>query len=996
VLGPLELVGGKAALPVGGAKLRAVLALLAVHVGEAVSEDRLIEVLWGDAAPRTAMKTLRSYISRLRGLLADAEDRLVVETTPGGYRLRAAADVLDVVRVEALAQQAREAVARGDHPWAAVALSEALRTWRGVPLEEFAGEPWAVAESVRLAELREVLVEERVDAELACGRHAALVPELESLVAQHPLRERLWAQRIVALYRSGRQADALRVFQELRSLLAEELGIEPSHELRRLELQVLEQDHALDWTPGEPLAGASPRSSVPTGVVTFVLTDVEGSTARWEQDAGTMAAALADHESAVREAVEANGGAVIKARGEGDSTFSVFWTAHAAATAAIAIQSALADAAGVRVRIGIHTGEAEERDGDYFGPTVNRAARLRDAANAGQTVCSSVTGQLLLEAVRPIEVIDLGEHRLRDIGRADRIHQIGSGTFPPLRGTETSRNNLPAQATLFIGRSADVEAITDLLERHPLVVLTGVGGVGKTRLALEAAASVLDRMADGVFFVDLAPVSDGDLVAPTVASALSLPSSRDSATDVAGFLAQRHALVVLDNCEHLIDACATVLSELLARGIKGRVLATTREAFGLEGERVWQVPSLDDDESRHLFVTRASAVRNSFAMDDSTVSAVDEICHRLDGIPLAIELAAARVAHLSPQQIAERLGDRFSLLTGGRGRVQRQHTLQAALDWSHDLLEPAEQTLLRRLGVFNGTFTLDAVEGICADDQLDTVSILDVLGALVDKSLVVARDGRYRLLETVRLYTEQRLAAASESETFRNRHLRWYLEWTESLVAEATGATAAARRMELDLGNVSVAVSWALAQHHREAAARLAVATAPMWFYSSHSYEAAAWLRPVLDDAAGLPPDLRAACFACLSHVGMMMLTGDVFALARSAVRVEGATPTGPLALAWGILASVSAIRGTMRDDDVAEGLDSAACEVRSLTVRQDFWRAEALNLCAEGYLVVGRFDDAVQFATESVECAIEAEFAQVEWNSRSILLVAWHLLGEH
>jgi DNA-binding SARP family transcriptional activator len=316
----LEVVSAEGVVNLGGAKVRAVLALLAVHVNEAVSEDRLIEVVWGDSAPRTATKTLRSYVSRLRAALAPGEGRLVIDTTPGGYRLRAAEDVLDVARVEALAKQAREATERGDHAWAAVALTEALRTWRGQPLGEFSGESWAAVEAARLSELRETLLEERVDAELACGRHAALLPELEALTSEHPLRERLWGQRMVALYRSGRQADALRVYQGVRILLADELGIEPSHELRRLEQQVLAQDHALDWSVTAPPASPTPGPSLPSGVVTFLLTDIEGSTALWDTTPEAMAQALTRHDALVRGPVEFYGGVFLKARGEGDSS----------------------------------------------------------------------------------------------------------------------------------------------------------------------------------------------------------------------------------------------------------------------------------------------------------------------------------------------------------------------------------------------------------------------------------------------------------------------------------------------------------------------------------------------------------------------------------------------------------------------------------------------------------------------------------------------------
>jgi predicted ATPase/DNA-binding SARP family transcriptional activator len=985
----------------GGGKVRSVLALLAVHVNEAVSEDALVEALWGNGAPRTSSKTLQSYVSRLRGALAEGQDRLTVETTPGGYRLRAAEEALDVAKVEALAAQARDAAERGDHSWAAVALSEALRTWRGVPLAEFATEPWATAESARLAELRETLIEERVDAELACGRHAALVPELEALTSEHPLRERLWGQRMVALYRAGRQADALRVYQALRKRLADELGIDPSPGLRRLEQQVLDQDRALEWTPLEPEVARPSASRRPTGVVTVLLTDVEGSTARWDEDPEAMAAALAQHDVIVREAVEAHGGTLVKSKGEGDSTFSVFATAEAAANAATAIHQGLQASGSLRTRIGIHTGEPDERDDDYFGPTLNRAARLRDAACGGQTICSSVTGHLLLDGVRPVEVVDLGEHHLRDLGRVEHVFQIGGGTFPPLRSLERQRHNLPARATSFIGRGNDVGAVVELLEDYRLVVLTGVGGVGKTRLGLEVATAFVDRGLDGVFFVDLAPVSDPSLITSAIGKVL--PGGAGSAIaedELLAYLARRQVLVVLDNCEHLVDACADLLEKVLSAGGPSRVLATSREAFGLAGERDWQVRSLREDECRELFATRASAVRTSFRVDETNAATVDEICRRLDGIPLAIELAAARVAHLPPQQIAERLNDRFTLLTGGRGRVQRQHTLQTALDWSHDLLESEEQVLLRRLGVFNGSFTLPAAEGICSDDQLLSARVLDLLSSLVNRSLVDAQDdGRYRLLETVRLYAEVRLADAAETEDVRDRHLRWFVGWAESLAAVADSVDEQAERLERDFDNVSAAVAWALAQRRAPVAGRLIVAAAPMWMWARHAWEVDPWLSSVLNDPESLEPDLLVACLACRSHNGSVLLAEGAWDLAAAGTRVVGAAKTGLLATCWAQVAQSTATFARLSGDLQPAELDQAVAEALAIhhsLAAPDVWAAEALNLCGEAYLMLGRYPECIRLAEQSEAVATAIGVAWLAAMNRRMLAVAWHLLGEH
>lgn len=752
---------------------------------------------------------------------------------------------------------------------------------------------------------------------------------------------------------------------------------------------------------------SSSSARLPSGVVTFLLTDIEGSTARWEAEPELMTAALVRHDEVVREAIEAWGGTLVKSKGEGDSTFSVFEAADAAASAAMAIHVALEAAGPLRVRIGMHTGEAVERDGDYFGPTVNRAARLRAAAHGGQTICSSLTGRLVLEGDRSIALFDLGEHGLKDLARADRIIQIGAGDFPPLRTAPARRDNLPTHPTEFVGRARDVEAVAGLLDHDRLVVLTGVGGVGKTRLSLEVAASFFDRAPDGAYFVDLAPVSDPSLLASTIANVLPFaPTSGDIAGELVAFLAERHVLVVLDNCEHLVDACADLLGRVLSSGGAGRVLATSREPFGIAGERDWQVGSLDAAESSELFALRAAAVRSSFTVDETNEGVVTEICQRLDGVPLAIELAAARVAHLHPEQIARRLNDRFTLLAGGRGRVQRHETLEAALDWSYDLLEPAEQVLLRRLSVFNGSFTLEAVEGICSDQWLDPSDILDVLAALVRQSLVDVRDdGRYRLLETVRLYAERRLAEARENEARRDRHLDWYLDLVEAPATAGGRASDAVARLELDHDNVSVAVSWAVARQRVPLAGRIAVATAPMWMYGRHTQEAWRWLAPVLADRDVLEPELLVACLAGQAYNSSMLLADDAFDLAKQATLVPGAPATSQLGYcraALAVLASVIAVGAPVdpsQGPTVDEAIGSARStlhEARESSRPLDIWYAEALEVCGEALLVLGRFAESADLARDSLAAAEVVGLDPFTANVRRLLIVALHLDGDH
>lgn len=500
LLGPVDVVGVDD-LPVvlGGPKERLVLAVLAVHAGDVVSEDRLIDAVWGEHPPRTATKTLQSYVSRLRKTLSSC-DGLRIESVSSGYALRHDADAIDVTRLDRLLREARRSSAAGDHDRAARALLEAERLWRGPVLGELAGEPFALAEAARLEELRTIVIEERIEAELVAGRHSAVVAELESLTARYPLRERLWKARMLALYRCGRQADALEVFHHLREHLAEQLGLDPSPEVAALERAILVQSPDLEPPHTEQRV---PAQTLPSGVVTFLLTDIERSTALWEQDAEGMDRALRAHDAMLASVVEANRGVLLKSRGEGDSTFSVFWRASDAAAAALAAQvelERLALPVVVRVRMSIHTGEAFERDGDYYGPAVNRAARLRDVAGGSEIVVSGSTAELLADhAGGAWELVSLGERRLRDLARPESVcalvpagarparadRERAAGTAPPLPATV-------ARDDAFVARRAELDRLSTLWEQtkageRRAVFLSGEPGIGKSALAAALA-----------------------------------------------------------------------------------------------------------------------------------------------------------------------------------------------------------------------------------------------------------------------------------------------------------------------------------------------------------------------------------------------------------------------------------------------------------------------------------------------------------------------------
>ncbi len=541
-------------------------------------------------------------------------------------------------------------------------------------------------------------------------------------------------------------------------------------------------------------------SERPSGTVTFLFTDIEGSTRAWEQHPETMRASLVEHDTVLRSSIEAHGGYVFSTGGDGFA--AAFHRAGDAASAALEAQRALAaqtwpEPLRLMVRMGIHSGEAHERDGDYFGPVLNRTARIMQIGHGGQTLVSLAAEELLRHGQPPVDLIDLGEHRLRDLGRAERIFQLGHGQHPAIRSLDSYNANLPVILSSFVGRERETADLVDHLGRDRLVTLTGVGGMGKTRLALQVAAELVPVFADGVRFVELAGVEDPAAVAQVAASAFELQEvlGRSALETLVAYLRHRQALVVLDNCEHVIDSAAELVEAIVLGCPSVRVLATSREGLGVAGEQIVAVAPLstvteaadvgrtDRSSAVELFVDRARAVNAEFRLDGSNAEAVAQICARLDGMPLALELAAARIRMMSPRDLAARLDDRFALLTGRARRAVRRHqTLRTAIDWSFDLLDDAERMVLRRLGVFTGSFSLTAAEAVVTGDGIAESAVLDILGGLVDKSLVnvLATTGtRYRMLETVREYARERLVEGGELAAFEAAHARWFVTFAE-------------------------------------------------------------------------------------------------------------------------------------------------------------------------------------------------------------------------
>ncbi|GAA4688234.1 BTAD domain-containing putative transcriptional regulator [Pseudonocardia yuanmonensis] len=773
LLGPVAVVVDGDERTVGRSGERALLTLLALRAGRAVPVAGLIDDLWGDRLPDDPGNALQTRVSKLRRALAAAGAPGVVVTRAPGYVLEVEPGRVDALRVPELVERAL----RADPARAEELLTEALALWRGEPLAEFADEAWAGPERARLAELRLAAIEERARLRLAAGRDAEVLAEVEPLVAAHPLRERLHAHRMTALYRAGRQAEALQVYADLRRALADQLGLDPSPELEALHDAVLRRHPDLD-----PPAVAQSRTYAP----------------------------------------------------------------------------------------------------------------------------------------------------------------------------------LPARLTAVLGRDRERERVAQLCRDRRLVTLTGPGGAGKTTLATEAARTVPDRFPDGVVLVELAGVEDPARVPTAVVDALGLAGDAavDPAERLVRALRDSRMLLVVDNCEHVVDACAVLVQRLLAGCPSLHVLASSREALAVPGEvqlpvRPLPVPPVDagpdelaGNDAVRLFAERAWAAAPCFVLDDSTLGPVAEICRRLDGLPLALELAAARVAVLPVDRIAERLSDRFALLTAGsRTAAARHRTLQATLDWSHALLDDEERVLLRRLAVFRGGWTLEEAEAACAGDPLSVGAVLDVLTRLVARSLVVdahGGDGRFRMLETVRAYAARRLDDAGERAEFARRHAEAVLALAEATAPLLRGRDqhAALARLRSERDNVDAALAWALdhVADAPEVGLRLVGALGWWWYFGRHD-EGRRVVDGVLDAAVGGSPAARAVAHqaaslvwrpgACVVHPSPRCATEAAVSLA--AAEEAGADATATYAR---ILLAVEGVTGA--DPAGAEELLTTA--EQALTCAGDEW----------------------------------------------------------
>jgi predicted ATPase/DNA-binding SARP family transcriptional activator len=798
LFGELEAEQAGVPVPVRGAKQRALLALLTLQPGQPVSADRLIDVLWGDGQAAHPANALQAQIGQLRRTFGPA----AILTTEAGYALDLGPDEVDVVRFEQLVAEGRQLAADGEMALASAALGEALSLRRGEPLAEFTYAGFFDAERARLDELTLVARESRAGADLGLGRHGELAAELEALCREHPLRERLWELLILALYRAGRQAEALRAYTEVRDRLVGEMGIDPGPALRELQARILAQDPSLVAASPAPVRAAAPPKAV---------------------------------------------------------------------------------------------------------------------------------------------------------------------------------GNLRERLSSFIGRDAELDQLREALRSSRLVTLTGPGGAGKTRLAVEAAAALRDKHRNGAWLVELASVAQADEVAPAAAGALEAsafagPQPAGSTTQlIVRHLAGRSLVVVLDNCEHVITAAAALADTLLGAVPGLRLIATSREPLGIPGEVLVPVGGLAIPAAVELFADRARAVRPGFLAGGQAGDVIEDICRRLDGLPLAVELAAARLRALPLSTLAERLGDRFRLLTGGaRTALPRQQTLRAVVDWSYDLLFEDERRLFARLAVFTGGCGLAAAEVVCADEQVPAGEILDVLSRLVDKSLVTASsagdEARFSQLQTLWEYGRERLDECGEADVMRARHGAYYLQVAEDAHEGLRGASGPIWRDRLtaELGNLRAALDWCVATGDADAALSLASGMAWLWYINGDLAEGARWL----DDALGVNgvrrPGLEATArvwhgfFVCMSSspaAGIIDCEEAVAALRISGDRVR-------LAEALVVCAAV-----LVRVHEFGRSLDMLGRVQDLLEPSGHRWLLAARDMVLAWSLVsLGRLGDAEPAARSSVE----------------------------
>ncbi|MGI9607728.1 MAG: AfsR/SARP family transcriptional regulator [Acidimicrobiales bacterium] len=900
----IRLFGGVSAedeagndLDVGPAKCQAVLAALALAAGAVVPVSRLIDMVWGEDAPRTADKTLQSYVTRLRKTLGSE----AILRVGAAYRLDIEPHSVDVVRFQRLIESGDVRAALDE--WVAAPLA-------GLEADGFAGPVEGLTEQWLSAV--EGDLESRIDEDTPSA-----LARLTELTAEYPFRENLWALLMTALYRVDRQAEALAAYRTARTHLIEELGVEPGPRLRELEARILAHD--ADLTLRERSA---PADSIPTGTVTFAFTDIDDIGSLWSGHRAEAAAAVERHDEIVHKLAGEHGGH-IHAR-TGVSFGVAFGRASTAIRWSTALHRAIADDPLTRrlgLRTGVSTGETEERGSNYFGAAVQIAERLGSLGHAGQIVVSGATAALL----EPGATTDLGSHRLDRSAPDQRLHQIGAEAFPPLR-TDSTRGNLPRRVGRMIGRESELSDVLDALRTSPVVTLVGAGGIGKTRLAIGAARLSMDDFDDGAWLIELAGVSASGDVARAAADVLDIAElpTRTMIDSVVSSLEDRNALLVIDNCEHVVDGAAELANAISVGCPHVTVLATSREGLGLRPEQLLAVAPLEPDgPGVELFTERALAVSPTFDLEEHR-GQVTEICHRLDGVPLAIELAAARIRTMNPADLLERLDDRLRLLSGGRLRsVERHRTMRATIEWSYELLTPAEQEMFASLSIFLGSFDLAAAQAI-ADPELDPLDVDELLSSLIDRSMLTVQSGtpgrRFRMLETMRHFGADHLMAAGRTSGVARAHAEWCREEITDIgsMLLSQNELEAVARLEAIWPDVRGAVDFACASDDHALAQALVRPVVGEPLLRSQG-EISSWIEQVLQITP--PEDLDDVAFFLLWAAHRYMARRDV--TGYEALHAAHGSPDHPYTNY-----ALAIVRD--RDDEIVDLAPLAARELRS------------------------------------------------------------------
>ncbi len=736
-----------------------------------------------------------------------------------------------------------------------------------------------------------------------------------------------------------------------------------------------------------------------SSTVTFLFSDIEGSTRRWEAYPDAMALALARHDVLMRDAIEKRGGHVFKT--VGDAFCAAFSRAGDAVHAALVAQRDLSNddfssVGDIRVRMALHTGAAHERDRDYFGPAVNRVARLLSIGHGGQVLLSSSTVDLLNGSLPDgISLQELGAHRLPDLGQPELVYQLVAPdlpeTFPALKSLGGKPNNLPRQLTSFVGRDDELHDIKQLSARSPLLTLVGTGGSGKTRCGIQAGAELLDEMRDGVWIAELAPLTDATMVSSAIAAALGVRESPNQPPlqTLTQYLQRKQLLLLLDNCEHLIDEARVIASTILRDCPGVRMVATSREALNVAGERVYRMPSLGSASATQLFIDRAAARDSQFSPNEKQLPCIAEICRRLDGLPLAIELAAARINILTPEQLVKKLDERFRVLTGGdRSALPRHQTMRAVIDWSYELLSAEERAAFRKLSVFAGTFNLKAASAVCGDADFDEVAVLDAVGSLVEKSLVQVVEGagevRYHLLESTREYAREKLLACGEYESAAAAHAAAFLarasEYEYLFDTSPTTSWYAAAKDDLD--NWRAALEFTLVNGNDVLMGqRLAGTLRPVWLVHG-AVEGGRWAAAAVAKISGeTRGEIAAKLFFCQASLEYKSQRYDV-ARVSAELAIEAYRPLGDdLRLAWAQNCAASATMYTSpaRAVELARAAIETAGDAAPKHMKGQFRQSLGIALQVQG--------DAASARREYEEA--RALYDEAGWERKSATLAA-------